>query len=67
VFDLYYDSIGEKNPLTLETESSFDSYMIADEDLVNKSDRLLEVDNVVYLPIETNIRILVTSGDVLHS
>lgn len=67
IFDLYYDSTGEENPLTLETENTFDSYMIADEDLTDKMDRLLDVDNKLYLPIETNIRILVTSGDVLHS
>jgi len=29
--------------------------------------RLLEVDNRLYLPVETNIRVLVTSGDVLHA
>jgi heme/copper-type cytochrome/quinol oxidase subunit 2 len=29
--------------------------------------RLLKVDNDVYLPIQTPIRILVTSTDVIHS
>jgi len=29
--------------------------------------RLLEVDNRLILPIETSIRILITSTDVLHS
>jgi len=29
--------------------------------------RLLDVDNKLYLPIETNIRLLITSADVLHS
>jgi cytochrome c oxidase subunit 2 len=29
--------------------------------------RLLEVDNRVVLPINTHIRVLVTSTDVLHS
>jgi len=38
------------------------------EDLLSKGGfRLLEVDNMVYLPVQTNIRILVTSRDVLHS
>jgi heme/copper-type cytochrome/quinol oxidase subunit 2 len=36
------------------------------EDVLRKK-RLLEVDNRLYLPIETNIRILLTSTDVLHS
>jgi cytochrome c oxidase subunit 2 len=40
--------------------------MVDDEDLTDKSKRLLEVDNQLYLPVETNIRVLVTSSDVLH-
>jgi len=44
-----------------------DSYMILEEDLVIGSLRLLEVDNRLVLPIETSIRVLVTSADVLHS
>jgi len=40
--------------------------MVADENLQDISKRLLEVDNKLYLPIEMNIRILVTSSDVLH-
>jgi cytochrome c oxidase subunit 2 len=40
--------------------------MVADEDLTDKTARLLEVDNKLYLPIETNIRVLVTAADVLH-
>jgi cytochrome c oxidase subunit 2 len=46
---------------------SFDSYMISTNDLVKGSFRLLEVDNRVILPINTHIRLLVTSADVLHS
>lgn len=45
----------------------FDSYMVAEEDLPLGAFRLLEVDQRVYLPIRTHIRILVTSADVLHS
>jgi len=41
--------------------------MILEEDLVLGTIRLLEVDNRLILPIETSIRILVTSTDVLHS
>ena len=50
-----------------EPAIAFDSYMIADDDLTEKSHRLLDVDNKLYLPIEVNIRLLITSGDVLHS
>lgn len=46
---------------------NFDSYMIADEDLVTGSFRLLEVDNRIVLPVNTHIRVLITSADVLHS
>lgn len=45
----------------------FDSYMVAEADLDEGQLRLLEVDNRVVLPIYTHIRILITSGDVLHS
>jgi len=41
--------------------------MLTEETLPKGGFRLLEVDNMVYLPVQTNIRILVTSRDVLHS
>ena len=46
---------------------NFDSYMINTNDLTFGSFRLLEVDNRVILPINTHIRLLVTSADVIHS
>jgi len=46
---------------------SFDSYIINTEDLTVGSFRLLEVDNRVILPENTNIKLLITSSDVLHS
>lgn len=50
---------------------NFDSYMVPTLDLAetigNGSFRLLEVDNHIELPINTHIRVLVTSADVLHS
>ncbi len=45
----------------------FDSYIIPESDLEPGSLRMLEVDNRVILPELTHIRILVTSGDVIHS
>lgn len=45
----------------------FDSYIIPESDLEEGSLRMLEVDNRVILPELTHIRILVTSGDVIHS
>lgn len=45
----------------------FDSYIIPTEDLESGDFRLLEVDHRVVLPTSTDIRILVTSADVIHS
>nr|YP_010890525.1 cytochrome c oxidase subunit II [Plegadiphilus threskiornis]WIM51531.1 cytochrome c oxidase subunit 2 [Plegadiphilus threskiornis] len=46
---------------------TFESYMLK-EDQLNKDDfRLLDVDNRVVVPFMTNIRMVVTSTDVIHS
>nr|QZZ18165.1 cytochrome c oxidase subunit II [Badamia exclamationis] len=45
----------------------FDSYMIQSSDLKNNSFRLLDVDNRITLPMNNQIRILVTATDVIHS
>nr|YP_010455585.1 cytochrome c oxidase subunit II [Sturnira bakeri]UUA63216.1 cytochrome c oxidase subunit II [Sturnira bakeri]UUA63359.1 cytochrome c oxidase subunit II [Sturnira bakeri]UUA63372.1 cytochrome c oxidase subunit II [Sturnira bakeri]UUA63385.1 cytochrome c oxidase subunit II [Sturnira bakeri] len=49
------------------TDLCFDSYMIPTQDLKAGDLRLLEVDNRVVLPMETTIRMLISSEDVLHS
>jgi len=41
--------------------------MVVENNLVIGQLRLLEVDNRLALPVETNLRILITSSDVLHS
>nr|WAO28635.1 cytochrome c oxidase subunit II [Haematopinus suis] len=41
----------------------FDSYMLSQDSLF----RLLEVDNAVAIPMDCEVRVLVTSGDVIHS
>jgi cytochrome c oxidase subunit 2 len=46
---------------------SFDSYMIEDKDLKPGQLRLFEVDNRIIVPVNTTVRMLVTSTDVLHS
>jgi cytochrome c oxidase subunit 2 len=38
-----------------------------EEDLTLGSFRLLEVDQRVFLPFKTHVRLLITSADVLHS
>ena len=50
-----------------EQTIGFDSYLLAEDDLVPGSFRLLEVDHKVILPVNTHIRLLVTAADVLHS
>ena len=45
----------------------FDSNIIDEEDLKEGQIRLLEVDERVVLPVDTEIRLLMTSDDVLHN
>nr|APX40072.1 cytochrome c oxidase subunit 2 [Orestia punctipennis] len=45
----------------------FDSYMIPTDELKFYNFRLLDVDNRITIPFETNIRMLVTAADVIHS
>lgn len=45
----------------------FDSYILPTEELAPGQYRLLEVDNRAVLPILAEIRILITSADVIHS
>lgn len=46
---------------------AFDSLIVAEEDLEEGQPRLLAVDEQVVVPVDTNIRILLTADDVLHS
>ena len=45
---------------------NFDSYMLHEDELQIGDLRLLEVDNPLFLPIQTLIRVIVTADDVLH-
>nr|WBR65693.1 cytochrome c oxidase subunit 2 [Layahima sp. 2 YZ-2022a]WBR65706.1 cytochrome c oxidase subunit 2 [Layahima sp. 2 YZ-2022a] len=45
----------------------FDSYMTPTNELPDNGFRLLDVDNRTTLPMSTQIRVLVTAADVLHS
>jgi len=56
-----YQKASEDEPLM------FDSYILPEDELTVGDFRLLEVDNRVVLPINTHIRVVVTSADVLHS
>lgn len=46
---------------------TFDSYMVKDADLKPGQMRLLEVDNAVVVPVDTNVRLYTTASDVLHA
>lgn len=48
-------------------EVNFDSYMITEQELKKGEPRLLLVDNPVVLPVDTHIRVIITSRDVIHS
>nr|AOC61495.1 cytochrome c oxidase subunit 2 [Rhexinema sarcinoideum] len=45
----------------------FDSYLLQDDDLEEGQLRLLEVDNRLVLPVNSHIRLLTSSADVIHS
>lgn len=68
----WYWSYETRNILSLENSDvelnyAFDSYMVPTEDLEPGRLRMFEVDNRLILPTFTHIRVLVTSGDVLHN
>lgn len=46
---------------------TFDATMVADEDLKEGQPRLLTTDLAIVLPVDTDIRVLVTATDVIHS
>ncbi len=46
---------------------NFESYMIPENELKSYQLRLLSTDNPVVLPVNKNIKLLVTSRDVIHS
>jgi cytochrome c oxidase subunit II len=78
---LYYADTIEKMDMTVkivgrqwfwqyeypDDKIAFDSYMIPDDQLKLGQIRLLDVDNELVLPVETNIRFVITGGDVIHS
>nr|YP_010990541.1 cytochrome c oxidase subunit II [Zanna robusticephalica]WOW98855.1 cytochrome c oxidase subunit II [Zanna robusticephalica] len=47
------------------TKKEFESYMINPE--LKSSFRLIEVDNRVIIPFETQVRMIISSSDVIHS
>lgn len=79
---LYYAEVIEESDMTIKIignqwywsyeypdhgDISFDSYMIPDDEIKEGQIRLLEVDNRIVLPVDTTIRLQITSADVLHN
>ena len=79
---LYFQETTPKSDLTLKVtglqwywhyaypdngDFGFDSTIVDEKDLKDKSLRLLDVDNEVVLPVDTNVRIQIAGGDVMHS
>ncbi|MEH6402262.1 MAG: cytochrome c oxidase subunit II [Sneathiella sp.] len=46
---------------------TFEAVMLEDDERTEGQPRLLTTDNAIVLPIDTNIRLLITAEDVLHS
>ena len=51
----------------LGEDISFDAVMLTEDELEEGQLRLLETDESVVVPIDTNIRLLVTADDVIHA
>ncbi|MGH7059535.1 MAG: cytochrome c oxidase subunit II, partial [Stellaceae bacterium] len=49
-----------------QKEMTFDSNLVQEADLKPGQLRLLTVDNPLVVPVDTNIRVLITSTDVIH-
>ncbi|GGF16311.1 cytochrome c oxidase subunit 2 [Aliidongia dinghuensis] len=79
---LYFQERVPDSPLTLKVtglqwywhysypdngDFGFDSYGIEDKDLKPGQERLLDVDNEVVLPVNTNVRVQIAGNDVMHS
>ena len=45
----------------------FDAYMIEEKDLKEGQPRLLATDNVVVVPVNKVVKVLITANDVLHA
>jgi len=51
----------------LGEDVSFDAVMLQEDELEEGQLRLLETDETVVVPVDTNIRLLVTADDVIHA
>jgi len=56
----------EYSDYSVENDIVFESYMLPEDELTIGDLRLLEVDQRVVLPVDSHIRLIITSSDVLH-
>lgn len=79
---LYYEDVVPESELTVKATGhqwywsyeypdngnfTFDAYMVSSEELQPGQHRLLETDNRIVVPVNTNVRIQTTATDVIHS
>ena len=79
---LYYGDVAQQAEMTVKVTGhqwywsyeypdhgnfTFDSNMVQDADLKDGQKRLLSVDNPLVVPVGTQVRVLTTSADVIHS
>jgi cytochrome c oxidase subunit 2 len=55
-----------KSPNSIK-QFTFDAYMVPTDDLTVGQFRLLETTEALYLPLDSDVRLIITSTDVLHS
>ena len=67
MYNEFFNINNDKQVKKVMAEYIFDSYMKATDDLEEGELRLLEVDNPLYLPVYSKIRLDITSDDVLHA
>jgi cytochrome c oxidase subunit 2 len=60
-------TIEDENGEQILITKNFDSYMVPTDELKLGDHRNLEVDNWIKIPINTHVRMIITSMDVLHS
>jgi heme/copper-type cytochrome/quinol oxidase subunit 2 len=65
-WEIFYRGIMDHKPY-VHYSVTFDSVMVATEDLEDGAKRLLDVTSYTVLPVAAPIKMLITSADVLHS
>lgn len=62
-----YSDYNDPKEGVMSSAINFESYMIPEDELEEGQYRMLEVDNRVVVPVNTHVRLIITSADVIHS